>query len=147
MRIVRIQENGNLFKDIINSDQPKVNKEFILNLYETLLKGKVLNELDSLTFYKGLEKINVKFYCQPVDEIEGNVFLETEEKECDSCLVPVAKTKLERLEEIFEKTISSRSELNKAYHKWALKNHPDKFPYNRKEEANRSFQEVIHLLN
>ncbi|PJD97645.1 MAG: hypothetical protein CK425_03185 [Parachlamydia sp.] len=144
MRIVGIQGNGNLFKEIVNADGlPKVKKEFLLNAHETLLKGKVLNESESLAFYQSLEEIHVRFYWHP-DESEENVILETEEVECDNC--SIAKTRLERLEEIFEKTISSRSELKKAYHEWALKNHPDKFPPSRQKEANRRFQEVTSLL-
>lgn len=65
--------------------------------------------------------------------------------ECESC--SIEKTKLERLEEIFGRTIRSKSELSKVYRVWALKNHPDKFPGSQKAQASKSFQEVVRLLN
>jgi len=145
MRIVKIQENRSLFIDIVNSNQTREKKDRLLRFYEILLKGKPLENSDSLIFIRKLEKLFIKFSCHPMEELEENILIEIEENKNKKTS---DFTKLKQLEEIFGKTICSRSELNTAYRQWASKNHPDRFQNDEQVRlANKRCQYVHSLLN
>jgi len=147
MRILEIKENRSLFIDVINSNESRKGKDYLLGCYEYLLRGPLDDEVISEKFYLGLVSAKVKFICHPIDDTENDIVLETEEIDSKKSL---EKTKLERLEEIFNETIRSRRELNFAYRNWKLINDPkkvDSSDSSKREQALIRYQEVKRLLN